>query len=120
MIILSICKVDRKRNFEAVLQAMASGSVKTEKLISKIYPIDSSNEAYEFLMEKINALNNSGFPNKNINLVETNNLKENKIRSNIKSQHSFKFYRAGNYAEEFNPSLKRLVQNLILFHLSKD
>ena len=49
------------------------------------------------------------FPNKNINLVETNNLKENKIRSNIKSQHPvLSFIGAGNYARRvLIPSFKK-------------
>ena len=90
-----------KRNFEAVLHAFASGYVKTEKLISKNFPIDFSNEAYELLMKEKSILGIVlDFPNKNINLVKTNNLKENNNLLNLNNQKPvLSFIGSGNYAK---------------------
>ncbi len=89
-----------KRNFEAILNAIANGQINTNKLISHKFSIDQSPEAYKLLSKKSETLgilieypkNNIQKINQTINFKNKISKKTSKIKSRIC------FIGTGNYA----------------------
>ena len=89
-----------KRNFEAVLHAFSSGSLRTEKLVSRVYPIKDANKAYKSLLDENSNLGIIlDFPNKKVDLVKTSFLINSNNISNFKKTNPvISFIGSGNYA----------------------
>ena len=94
-----------QRNFEAVLNAMSKGFIKTNKMITKSYEFNKALDAYNFLEENSQAigilLKYDSKSDLNDKTIKLNKNKKNKFISLINNKGpKLSFIGCGNYAEK--------------------
>ncbi len=102
-----------RRNFEAILNLMAEGKIKTEALISNRYKFEDASDAYEVVSTSKSALGLLLQYDSRIEDRHITNISLNKNFSSTQDKPSISFIGAGNYASRvLIPSFKKLDVNL--------
>jgi len=93
-----------QRNFKAILYALSTKKIKTEKLISHKFYIDEALKAYELIEKGSDYLGivieypNEPSPNEKVLTIEKTNKTKTKEKNNFSKEINLSFIGAGNYA----------------------